>query len=190
MNKELLNKLGITDESITDDKLVELVLGERNKLKADNDKQKEIISKRNSEIAEFKRVADEKKTDEEKHNEYVAKLESDLAEMKRKNTANEIKSKYLALGYSDEEADKIASASIDSNFSLIAKYVGEHQEKVKAELKAEMLKNTPKPNGGGSGTDPKEYYTKENFRKGKIKYDDLCKLQVENKALFDEITSK
>jgi len=189
MNKELLEKLGITDESITDEKLVELVLGQRNKLQADNDKQKEIISKRNGEIAEFKRLADAKKTDEEKHKEYVAKLESDLAELRKETTTKDIKTKYLALGYSDEEADKIANASIENNHSLVAKYIGEHQSKVEAEFKAELLKKTPHPDGNGGGN-PNSKYTKENFRAGKISYDDLCKLQVENKALFDEITAK
>lgn len=195
MTKEQLAKLGITKEGITEDEIIDLILQERksskdenDKLKLENEKSKNLISTRNSEIAELKEKVNGGKSEAEKHKEYVAELEKHNKDLEAKIKIGEIKSKFLSLGYDEDEAKKIADASIEGKYELVAKYTDEHQKKKEAELRAELLKQTPPPNPDGKGTGGNELYTKENFKKGKISYEALCKLQTENPKLFDEIT--
>mgnify|MGYP003297103675 CR=1 FL=1 len=119
MTKEQLEKLGITEEGKTDDEIIDLILASRKgdqekveKLSAEIEKHKGLISKRNSEIAELKEKFNGTKSEEEKHKEYVASLEKETAELKNKLKGNEIKTKYLSMGYDEDEAKKVASFSI------------------------------------------------------------------------------
>lgn len=195
MTKEQLEKLGITEEGKTDDEIIDLILASRKgdqdkieRLSAENEKGKNLISKRNSEIAELKEKVNGSKTEEEKHKEYVANLEKEKKDLENKLKGNEVKTKYLSMGYDEDEAKKVAEATLDGNYDLVAKYTKAHQDKVVEATKAELLKKTPAPNPNEKGGEGDKYFTKENFKAGKIKWDDLLKLQKENRELYDKIT--
>lgn len=191
ITKELAEKLGISKENATEEDIVAAFDGiktERDKVKADYDKDKRILSDRNSEIAKLKKEADARKTDEEKKLEHTAELEKQVAELTKQNKRNEIKTQYLAGGFNDDEAGKVADAMIEGKYDEVAKLTNEHTARVKKEVEAELAKKTPKPGGtDGDGNDD-TLFTKDNFKAGKIPMEKLTELQKQNPEKYNEIT--
>ena len=121
-------------------------------------KLKEATDRATHEAAEYKKqlkaakdAGDSGKSEAEKE---VASLKEQVATLTRQNTINSLKATRLALGYTEEMATEYAEAQLDSDFAKVAeiekKFIEEHDKSVKAEL----LKETPKPGRGGTGNVP------------------------------------
>ena len=184
MTKEQLAKLGITieEDTIDDEKALELISKKQSDTNAELKKHKDLLSTRNSEIAEFKRKEQEKLSEEEKQKLHQTELEEKVKSYERKIALNDKVTEYISLGYDADLAKKVAEAELDgkSTLEFRKQFIASQEEKMKAEL----LKNgnTPRTNNGG---DTK--FTKENFKKGLISMEEMNSLKTTNPALYNEI---
>ena len=135
---------------------------------AEIDRLKTALSKSNSEAAEMKKQLREKMSAEElKAKEDAEKMEALIKErdalLKEKTIAGH-KAKYLALGYDENLANDTAEALANGELDKVFANQKKHNESVEKKIRADVLKETPKPEGG-SGS---EIITKENFSKMSI----------------------
>lgn len=184
MTKEQLAKLGIVieEETIDDEKALELISKKQSEKDAELKKQKDLLSTRNSEIAEFKRKEQEKLTEEEKAKLHQTELENKVKSYERQIALNNKITEYISLGYDTDLAKKVAEAELDGKSTLEYRkqFIQAQQEK----LKAEILKNGDDPHTN-NGDDTK--FTKENFKKGVISMEEMNKLKETNPNLYNDI---
>lgn len=182
--KEQCEKLGITfKEGMTDDEVFALVSEKHD----EHLKTKASFDKASSELATLKKEKQATLSEEEKTKARIAELEAEIAKNKKDATIRDVKDQYVGLGYDADKAQKVANALVEGNYAEVAKIQKEFMEAHDIKMKEEYMKGNPKPNQG----DPSKgdnFYTKENFRAGKIGYADLCELEAKNPALYKEIT--
>ena len=128
---------------------------------AEIDRLKNALSKSNSEAAEMKKQLREKMSAEElKAKEDAEKWDAIIKErdaLLREKTISEHKSKYLALGYDEKLANDTAEAMANGEIDKVFAYQKKHLEAVEKKIRADVLKETPTPEGGnGSDTMTKE----------------------------------
>lgn len=128
---------------------------------AEIDRLKNALSKANSESADYKRQLRDKMSAEEiKAKEDADKLEAITKErdaLLREKTVATHKAKYLALGYDEKLADDTAEALVEGKLDRVFENQKKHIESVEMKIRADVLKETPKPEGGnGSDTMTKE----------------------------------
>lgn len=123
---------------------------------AELEKQKNALSKANSEAAEWKRKHNALLSEEEKKKQEdadkLAQMEQELGDLRKAKTVSEYKAKFVAQGYDETLAEETAQAYADGDsakvFANQSKFLEEYAKKVKADA----LKKTPKPTpGAGSG---------------------------------------
>lgn len=119
------------------------------------EKQKNAISKANSDAAEWKRkyqaqLSEDEKAKQEQEDE-LASLRTEVATLRKTALKADYQSKFLATGYSDDLADKAAQAFVDGDLAKFMTIHGQFVTEHEKSLKAELMKNTPVP-GAGSGT--------------------------------------
>ena len=135
---------------------------------AEIDRLKTALSKSNSEAAEFKKQLREKMSAEElKAKEDAEKLEALIKErdaLLREKTVAGHKAKYLALGYDESLANETAEALANGELDKVFANQKKHNESVEKKIRADVLKGTPRPEGG-TGSDE---ITKEKFSKMSI----------------------
>ena len=146
---------------------------------------KGALSKSNSEAADYKRQLKERMTDDEKKAKEDAesreKLQSDYDALLRKVSISENKARLLGLGYDDKLASETAEAIVSGDVEKVFENQRKHIEAVKKDLRSELLKDTPKPDGGKS-TDT---MTKEKLRS--MTPQERYKYSVENPDKYKEI---
>ena len=129
---------------------------ELDRLKADNQKQKDLITKYTGEISSLKKASNAKLTeDEQKAKEQEEKM-TDLQEkydaLLKSSTISSYQAKYAALGYDEAMALETATALVDGDMDKVFT----NQEKFKASLekqyKAEAARSLPKPDGKGGSS--------------------------------------
>ena len=126
---------------------------------------KEVLDKATSEAAKYKREMRERMSAEEaaqaKAAEDMANIMSELEALREEKSVSEYTAQFLGLGYDEALAKATATAlqkgDMGTLFKNHAKFV-QGREKV---LRAEMLKDTPKP-PAGDGT---KVFTKNDFEK-------------------------
>ena len=132
---------------------------------AEIDRLKTALSKSNSEAADYKKQLREKMSAEEvKAKEDADKIEEmtkELETLRREKTVASHKAKYIALGYDESLADETAEAMANGELDKVFANQKKHLETVEKKIRADVLKDTPKPEGGNSS----ETMTKEKFRK-------------------------
>lgn len=135
---------------------------------AELEKQKNALSKANSEAAEWKRKHNALLSEEEKKKQEaadkLAQMEQELADLRKGKTVSEYKAKFVAQGYDEALAEETAKALADGDsakvFANQSKFLEEYAKKVKADA----IKKTPKPGAGagsGSGTEGAVDYGKK-----------------------------
>lgn len=126
-------------------------------------KLKRAFDKTSSELAETKKALKEKMTEQEIASQEKAEAEAEKEEhykqIERENRIYKIKATYLGLGYTSDEAQRIAEAEADNDFEEKTKIMSEVEARKKKEMEAEFLANRPDINTG-SGSD---VLTKEKF---------------------------
>ena len=94
---------------------------------------------------------DEKKAKESA--EEIEKLRNDYNELLKEKNISTYKSELLALGYEDKLASDTAEAMVNGDIRKVFVNQKKHQESVAQKIRSDILKETPKPDGGnGSGT--------------------------------------
>ena len=185
MTKTQLEKLlGITLEegkdTYTDDEALELINKSHNEMRNELNNNKNLLSKRNSEIAEYKRKEQEKLSDEEKTRLHYEEIEKNYEALQKKVARNDKVTEYMGIGYPKDLAEKIAEAELEgkSAVELHKQFITAREES----LKAELLKNPPKPATGDKG----DTVTREDYKK--MTYSQKMALKDSNPELFEQVS--
>lgn len=146
------NVEGYDENMSPEDKLKLLESYEAPKQNYDGYVKKEVFDKTASDLASAKKELKAKLTeDEQKEQERLEeseRIKAELESLRKEKTVSLHKSSFLSLGYSEELADKAATALESGDTASIFKYIGEHHKILEAKYKAEGLKSTPKPGAG------------------------------------------
>ena len=115
---------------------------------------KAVFDKKASEASELGKQLRAKQTDEEakaaKEAEERAALMARVEELEREKTVGTYTNAYLALGYDEKTAKATAEALAKGDMTTVfanQKTINDNREKA---LRAELLKETPPPAGGGA----------------------------------------
>lgn len=132
---------------------------------AEIDRLKTALSKSNSEAAEFKKQLREKMSAEEikakEDAETIEELKKERDALLREKTVAGYKANYLALGYDEKLANDTAEALANGELDKVFTNQKKHNEVVEKKIRADVLKETPTPEGGkGSDTMTKEKFSK------------------------------
>ena len=148
---------------------------------------KAAVSKSNSEAAELKKQLRTKLTEDEvaklKDAEDREKLQSDYNALLTKVTISENKAKLLAIGYDDKLADETAEAMVNGELEKVFTNQKKHMENLEKKIRADVLKETPKPAPGGAGG---KGITQEQF--DAMGYTERLKVFNEQPELYNEFT--
>lgn len=125
---------------------------------------KELLDKASSEAANFKRQLREKMTEEEaakaKAAEDMASMQEELAQLRREKVIQEYTAQFLGIGYDKELATETAEALEKGDMHTVFLNQTQFAQKREKALKAELLKDTPKPPAGNGGPSAAEYQQK------------------------------
>lgn len=126
---------------------------------------KEVFDKTASELASKKKELREKLSDDEanklKAEEDRLKLQEDYNLLLHKVSVSENKAKLLSLGYEDKLADETAEAMATGDLEKVMANQKKHLESFEKKIRAEALKDTPKPTPDGDNS----IKTKEDLKK-------------------------
>lgn len=158
------------------------------------DNYKKMISKANSEAAEWKRkhnalLSDEERAKEEAEAERqrkdaeVEEMRAKLAKLETEKVVAEYSAKLISMGYEGELASATAKALSEGKMNEVFANMKQHGDNKEKELRAEILKSTPTPDVGGK-TDG--VITKDDF--AKMGYSEKTKLYEENPELYKELS--
>ena len=134
---------------------------------------KDVFDKTASELAAKKKELNEKLTEDEqkkqKEQEEREELQSKYEKLLHDSEVSKHKAKLLALGYEEKLADDTAEAMVTGDLAKVIANQKKHLEAVEKKVRAEALKDTPKPTGDGDsktmtleklrGMTPSERYT-------------------------------
>lgn len=114
---------------------------------------KDVFDKTASELADKKKQLQAKMTEDEaakqKEQEEREKLQKDYEALLHKTTVSEHKAKFLAMGYDEKLADETAEAMANGDMTKVFANQQKHLEAYGKKVRAEALKNTPKPTPDG-----------------------------------------
>jgi hypothetical protein len=131
---------------------------------AEIDRLKTALSKSNSEAADYKKQLREKLSAEElKAKEDAEKWEEIVKErdaLLREKTIATHKAKFLSIGYDENLATETAEAMANGELDKVFTNQKKHLDAVEKKIRADVLKDTPKPEGGNGS----ETITKEKLR--------------------------
>lgn len=159
-------------------------------LMLENAKLKRATDKATSEASEFKKkwrasLSEVEQASLEKA-EREAEREEQFNALLRENNINKAEKTYLALGYTSDEASRMAVAEVDNDFDSRTKIMAEVDARKKKEYEAEWINNRPSVNAGVGGE--KAPITKEEFERlgykdivdFKSKYPETYKVYMQN----------
>ena len=149
-------------------------------------KLKRTADKAASEAADYKKKYRESLNEVERASmekaEKEAAREEEFNQLKRENSINRLEKSYMQLGFTPEEASRMAIAETDNDLDAKIKVMAEADERKKKEYATEFLATRPDVNvGAGNG----KTYTKEEF--GAMSPTQLTKLKRENEAEYNRL---
>lgn len=153
---------------------------------AEIERLKNALSKSNSEAAGYKKQLREKMTEDEqkkqKEQEEREELQSKYDKLLRESEVSKFKAKLLGMGYEEKLADATAEAMADGDTEKVFANQKKHLENVEKKVRAEALKDTPKPTPDGDS----KTMTLEKLRKmsPQERYDYSVKNPEDYKALY------
>lgn len=117
---------------------------------------KKMISKANSEAADWRRKHNALLSDEEKakaaRDAEFKEMKDKLESLEREKMIATYNASFVSMGYKADAATKISNALADGKMNEVFAYMKQHVEDREKELRAEILKSTPTPSTAG-GTD-------------------------------------
>lgn len=139
-----------------------------------------------SEAAEFKKKYKEQLSEAEKASmekaEKEAAREEEFNKLVRENNINRLEKQYLKLGYTADEAERMAIAEADNDQELKIKIMSEVDGRKQKEFEEKFYASRPNVNvGGGTGVS----ISKEQF--DAMNPVELTKLKRENPAEYDRL---
>lgn len=116
---------------------------------------KEQFDRTASELAAKKKELRDKLTDDEaakqKEQEERESMQRELDALRRESVVSKNKARLVALGYEEALADETAEAMADGKIEKVFANQKKHLEAFEKKVRAEALKNTPKPTPDGDG---------------------------------------
>lgn len=113
---------------------------------------KDLFDKVSSEVASYKKKEFERMTEEEaakaKAEEERAAMQARLEELERDKQVNEYTAQFLGIGYDKELARETAEALQQGDMNMVFLNQSKFAAAREKALKAELLKDTPKPAAG------------------------------------------
>ena len=114
---------------------------------------KEQFDKTASELAAKKKELSEKLSEDERQKQEEQEQREELQKkydtLLHESTVSKNKAKLLGLGYEEKLADETAEAMADGNLDKVFANQKKHLDAVEKRVRAEVLKETPKPTGDG-----------------------------------------
>lgn len=154
-------------------------------LMIENAKLKKASDKASSEASTYKKQLREKQSEQERFDmekaEAEAEREEKYKELLRKVSINEFEKNYLGLGYTVDEASRMATAEVDGDADLKFRIMTEVNERQFKEKEAEWLKSRPQASAGTGSSG----YTKEQF--DKMTLAEKSKLYRENQTEYNRL---
>lgn len=149
-------------------------------------KYKRQADKNASEAAEYKRKWKDSLTEVEKASmekaEKEAAREEEFNRLKRENDIHNLEKQYRLVGFTEDEASRMAVAETDGDVEAKIKIMSEVDGRKKKEIESDLLARRPDVNvGGGTGV----AITKEQF--DAMNPVELTKLKRENRAEYDRL---
>jgi hypothetical protein len=148
-------------------------------------KLKRATDKATAEASEYKKKYRESLNEVERASmekaEKEAQREEEFNNLRRENNINRLEKQYRMIGFTDEEAAKMAVAEADNDQATKIKIMSEVDERKKKAYEAEFLASRPDVNVGGAGST----VTKEQF--DAMNPVELTKLKRENPAEYDRL---
>ena len=176
-----------------EEKLAALEAFEIEDTKSEIENYKKMISKANSEAADWKRkhnalLSEEEKAKAEaeeerqrKENEF-AEMQKRLNDLETEKTVALYQAKLDSMGYKAALATATAKAHSEGKMDEVFANMAQHLDAKEKDLRASILKDTPTPNTG-STTDE---ITKEDFKK--MGYAEKVRIFNENPELYKELS--
>ena len=135
---------------------------------AEIDRLKNALSKSNSEAADYKKQLREKMSADEikakEDSDKMVELQSKYDALLKESEITKNKARLLTLGYEDKLATETAEAMANGEIDKVFANQKKHLDAVEKKIRADVLKETPKPEGGNGS----EIITKEIFSKMSI----------------------
>lgn len=147
---------------------------------------KDVFDKTASELAAKKKELTEKMTEDEqkklKEQEERDELQSKYEKLLHESEVSKFKAKLLGMGYEEKLADDTAEAMANGDSEKVFANQKKHLEAVEKKVRAEALKDTPKPTGDGES----KSMTLDKLRKmsPQERYDYSVKNPEEYKTLY------
>lgn len=146
---------------------------------------KDTFDKTASELAAMKKELKAKLSEEElakqEREEELANLQTNYEKLLRKSNISDATSKFLALGYDDKLAAETAEAFVDGDTDKVFANQLKAQESFEKKIRADILKGTPRPQGGNNG----QTITLESLRK--MSPQERYKYSVEHPEEYKEL---
>lgn len=112
---------------------------------------KEVFDKTASELAAKKKELNNKLTEDEqqkqKELEEREELQAKYDKLLKETEISKFKAKFIALGYDEALADESAEAMVNGDANKVFANQKKHLDSVEKKIRAETLKETPKPTG-------------------------------------------
>ena len=156
--------------------MIELAKAKRERDKASSEA-KEFKDKWKASLSEVEAASQEKA-------EREAAREEEFNRLKRENEINRLEKTYLAMGWTADEAERMATAEADGDFDAKLKVMAEVDERKKKEMEKTILASYGQVNVGASGS---VSYTAEQF--AAMNVSERTKLYQENKAEYDRLVA-
>lgn len=148
-------------------------------------KWKEVANKASAEASKYKKELRERQTEQERleaeRKEENEKRDAELAMLRKEKTLAVHKANFLKVGYSEEMANESAEAMVNGDYAKLFSNLGAFLEDKEKTIKEDLLKQTPKPQGGSTSPE----ITKEQFKT--MSYGEMKKLQETNPTLYDSL---
>lgn len=174
-------------EMTLEEKIAALEAYEYEDYSSELERYKNAVSKANSEAAMWKKKYNAFLSEEERKKneaeEEMNKIREELETLRKEKLESDHRAKLIALGYDENLAAETAKALVNGETEKIFVALKKHQETLEKQIRADVLKDTPKPKAG-SGTKPE--ITKEQF--DEMNYTERLKLFADNPELYKEFT--
>lgn len=150
---------------------------------------KKLISKANSEAAEYKKQLQAHKTEEERRADEAAELakrkDEELETLRKQVSVANYTSQFMSIGFEQKLAEEAADSLYSGDYSKVFDSYKKHLSDYEAKIKANLLDSSPKPTGGMS-TAPA--ITKDQF--DKMSYKDRVKLHETQPEVYEQLIKK
>lgn len=174
-------------EMTLEEKIAALEAYEYEDYSSELERYKNAVSKANSEAAMWKKKYNAFLSEEERKKneaeEEMNKIREELEILRKEKLESDHRAKLIALGYDENLATETAKALVNGETEKLFVALKKHQESLEKQIRADVLKDTPKPKAG-SGTKPE--ITKEQF--DEMSYTERLKLFADNPELYKEFT--